>query len=419
MLNITFCSFPDFSGNAKYLYDYMQKKYNKKMNFTWVIKDKKLCSKLQKKGINAVEDESIEMKKAMELTDAFFTTHANLTDYKRQNAKTLYVELWHGVSPKCMGFLIQDLSNDDNNWLNKIIKKIDYFIVPSKFWVPIFAARFNILPKKILPLGFPLFDGIIKAKGKDNLSQILNEDIDKYQKIIYYMPTARSGESRLEKVKVNLDNVFNIKKYQEKILTKYLEENNYLLCIKYHPSEKLNFKRINHSNIKYIEESCLKKYQLDTNAILNASDLLITDYSSLGLHYLMLEKPVIYLGTDLEDFNNTRGILFGNFQFWANHNLAVDIKTLLEKIEFNLNQKENQLLKDQKELLFGVAKDGGCAKICDFFFDDEANLKTNLEYTYILEEELKQKNEQLESELKTIKASKGYKILEKIRKIFH
>lgn len=36
-LNITFCSFPDFSGNAKALYEYMLSKNNKNFNFVWIV----------------------------------------------------------------------------------------------------------------------------------------------------------------------------------------------------------------------------------------------------------------------------------------------------------------------------------------------------------------------------------------------
>ena len=36
-LNITFCSFPDFGGNAKALYEYMNKRYKDNMNYIWIV----------------------------------------------------------------------------------------------------------------------------------------------------------------------------------------------------------------------------------------------------------------------------------------------------------------------------------------------------------------------------------------------
>lgn len=59
-LNITFCSFPDFSGNAKALYEYMVRTYNDKMNFTWIVYNQNSIDRLKSKGINAILIETIK-----------------------------------------------------------------------------------------------------------------------------------------------------------------------------------------------------------------------------------------------------------------------------------------------------------------------------------------------------------------------
>lgn len=423
-LNVVFCSFPDFAGNSRSLYDYMSKKYNDKMNLYWVIRDEKLYQKLKEKNIKVVKDETKEMYDLMDNIDVFFTTHANLTDYKKQNSKALYIELWHGVSPKCVGYLINNMSESDELWMKKMTRKIDYFVVPSKFWVPIFSARFNVLPERVLPLGFPLFDNILKANGKKNLEKVLKIDTSSYKKIIYYMPTVRSGANRDENVVINVTNAFNIKKYSEKQLKDYLEKNNYLLCIKHHPSEKIKFNHIECKNIKYITEDIMRKYKIDTNMILNAADLLITDYSSLGLHYLMLEKPVIYLKRDLKEFTDTRGILFDNFEFWTGDNIATDIDTLINKIDENLTNPDLDSIKKKKILLFGDKKDGGCKDICNYIFNEDGGLKVQ---SFINEEErlleennkLKHQSEEYFLELQSIKYSRSYRFIQKIKKIIN
>ena len=424
-INAAFCSYPDYSGNAKALYDYMQKKY-KNINCMWVVKNHDIYEKLRDDGINVVIEKTDEMKEQMKITDVIFTTHANLTEYKEQNSHTLYVELWHGVSPKCIGYLINDISENDQEWLKKATKKIDYFIVPSKFWVPIFSARFNTLAKRVLPLGFPLFDNILKSNGTENLEKVLNINVTKYKKIIYYMPTVKAGNSRVEKIQVNQNNVFNIQAYEEEELIDYLSKNNYLLCVKYHPSEKLKFNMIDSENIKYINEDNLKKHKLDTYAILNAADILITDYSSLGLLYLILERPVIYLANDLKEFNDTRGILFGNFKFWTENKIAIDLESLIEKIESNIDSFDIDKIKTKKDLLFGNLSDGGCKEICEFFFTNDGLKEENIEYNYCLNSYLEEKNAKLEvenqelkEEIKQITSSKGYKIVENIKKIIN
>lgn len=415
MLNIAFHSFPDFSSNARALYEYMSSKYKNKMHFVWIIENQELAEKLKKQGIDVLQKDSSLMEERLKTIDVFFTTHASLTDYKKQNSNTLYVELWHGVSPKNVGFLINNINKNDYDWLNKIKKKIDYFIVPSEFWVPIFSARFNVLPTKILPLGFPMIDNILKSNGKKNLSKVLGCDLSKYKKIIYYMPTARIAFGREKNVLVNTSNSLNLEKYDEKELIDYLEENKYLLCIKYHPSEKMILPKTSNSYIKYIDQERMEKYNLDTNMILNAADLMISDYSSVGLLFLMLNKPVIYLTNDLKDFSVSRGILFDNFDFWT---VGDDVKTLKEFIQLlTVRLKENdKAFSSQRKLLFGTLRDGGCANIVNYFFDENGNLKDNLVYTYDENLEVLEENKRLKEELKIIKSIKENKRLKWLRR---
>ena len=40
---------------------------------------------------------------------------------------------------------------------------------------------------------------------------------------------------------------------------------------------------------------------------LNAADLLITDYSSVYFDYLLLDRPLIFVPVDLEEYIETRG----------------------------------------------------------------------------------------------------------------
>ena len=417
MLTIAFQSFPDFSSNARALFQYMYKKYDNKMKFIWVINDDGIRNKITSKNVEIINVNSDNLDKKLSNVDVFFTTHANLTDYKNQNSHTLYVELWHGVSPKNVGFLINNMNESDYSWLNKIRKKIDYFVVPSDFWVPIFSARFNCLPEKVLPLGFPMLDNIVNASGKENLSKVLECDTSKYNKIIYYMPTARLGFGRNEDVSTNLKNSLNLKPYREKDLVNYLDKNNYLLCIKYHPSEELKFNQEDSKYIKYINQDMLQKYNFDTNMILNAADIMISDYSSLGLLFLILDKPVLYFSSDVNDFSNSRGILFNDFNFWTNNDTIDTIDEFKEKVSRELNTSNIESVRKRKNLFFGNLKDGGCSNIVDYFFDKDGNLKSNIKYTYDENYVLKQENLKLKEELDNIYNSKGYKFLEKIRKL--
>ena len=424
-LNLTFCSFPDFSSNAKPLYEYMKKRYKDTMNLVWIVRTDEMYEKLKEKNIEVYKLGTAEYYKYVKKTDVFFTTHADITGEKTD--KSLYVELWHGVGLKPIGFLANNTSDSDMAWYNDIKRKIDYFIVPSSFWKVIFSSLFKVEPNRILDIAYPKLDYFVKCDGKTNLNKILNIDVEQFKKIIYYMPTFKNGCGRKES-KLNVSNIFNFENYDEKVLLNYLESKGYLLCIKHHPSEEATIKKIEHPNIKYLDDTLLLENQITINEILNAADLLITDYSSIGVEFTFLEKPVIYLGNQLETYRKNRGIIFDNFEFWTDDNISNNIEELIKNIDDCINSK---IFNKKRNLWFGNLKDGGCKQLCEFLFDKNGQINKHVKYykdpELELEKKLNQKNLELENknrelelkntELQKIVNSKGWKYLEKIRKI--
>ena len=439
-LNIAFCSFPDFSSNAKALYDYMKKVYNNDMNLIWAVNTDQALLNLREQNIEAYKIGTDDYFEKMKDIDVFFTTHANITGEK--NEHSLYIELWHGIGPKKSGFLSDNISDKDAWWYGNIRKKIDYYIVPSDFWRSIFSTMFNVKFSRVLALGYPKFDNFLNNNSKKFLEKILNIKIENYNKVIYYMPTFRLGCDRKQESKININNIFNIKEYDEKILTNFLEKNKILLCIKKHPSESLsiNFKETN--NIRVIKENQLSENNFTINDILNAAELMITDYSSLGVEYTFLRKPVVYLNNDIEEYKKNRGIIFDDIDFWMPGYQANNIETLIKSIENIFSSSysiEGTKLDEMRKLWFGNLQDGGCKQICDYIFD-ENQISKNVNYYHdiedVLENKIKLQENEIEERGKIIDArnarireldqfisniinSKGWKILEKIRKIIY
>ncbi len=439
-VNVLFCSFPDFSSNAKALFEFMRKKYGNKMNLAWACYDEFIYNKLLNDGISVYKIGSSSYFDFVKTVDIFFTTHANVTGDKPD--KAIYVELWHGVSSKHIGFLSDNMSHSDYEWYSELKRKINYFIVPSDFWRVIFSARFNVKYNRTLALGYPKLDFFVSSGAKKKLKKVLGESVNN-KKIIYYMPTFRSGCNREDNSHVNSFNVLNLKKYDEKCLLDYLEKNNYLLCIKKHPSEEHDVVRLDSPFIKVIDEDMLRDSNITINEILDAADLLITDYSSLGLEFVFLDKPVIYLTTDLAEYKLNRGITFGDFDFWTCGFKVDDINGLLKSVDdcFSKDYKYKERMKEKKKLWFGDLKDGGCKAICDYFFDNDKISKSILNTNVFdreesLEKEVIALNEQIDDQnevmkkqeieisvqrekLDSVYSSKGWKILMKVRGVIN
>lgn len=215
-LNITFCSFPDYSGNAKALYEYMEDRFGTQMNYIWVVRNKEIKENLISNNIKTVLLGSKEYFDYVKTTNVFFTTHCDITGDKPKGS--LYIELWHGVGPKSLGFLTKNTTEETLSWFEHIKRTIDYMIVPSPLFATIFSTQFNIKPNRILDIGMPKLDYFVYSDGKKNLSKIIGRDLSKYKKILYYMPTFRKGCGRENESDVNTTNIFNFKKYEEKKL---------------------------------------------------------------------------------------------------------------------------------------------------------------------------------------------------------
>lgn len=429
-LNIIFCSFPDYSGNSKVLYEYMKNRYSNVHNLYWAVESIDVANELTKKGVATVVIGTEEFHECIKNIDLFFTTHANLTGDKFKTKKGIYVELWHGIGPKPVGFLANNMLDDDKKWYSEISEIIDYFVVSSEFWRLVFASQFNLNVDRIKVLGLPILDEIIQADGKSNLTNLLNIDLKKYKKIIMYLPTFRKGCGRKLSVNFNDDTIFNIKGYDDEELVKFLKENNYLLVVKRHPSEELSYKTINNDYIKTIDNNFLTQHLLNVNSILNAADILITDYSSIGTEYTFLDKPTIYISTDLEEYKEERGIILGDYSFWTEDSECESFDKLKELIK----SSDTKRVSKNKKLFYGDLVDGGCSRICDFFFNTDGSLrkeitryknyketKKGLEDEVKIEKEnnlsLEKRNVELQKELCNVYSSKGWKLLEKLRKI--
>lgn len=434
-LNITFCSFPDFAGNAKALYEYMVKRYEDNMNYTWIVYNESTVEILKEKGINSILIGTDEFRKYILKTNVFFTTQGNLDGDKLKAKNSIYVELWHGIGPKPIGFAQENPSKEDVRGYSNISEIVDYFIVPSEFWKVVWGSIFRVEYSRIKSLGMPIFDYFLNSNGKLNLEKILDIDIKKYNKIIMYMPTFRKGFNHND-INNMSGNIFNIKSdYDDKKLNEFLKKNNFLLCIKPHPGELSKTQIVESDYIKLVSEEDMIKNRTSVNEIINAFDLLITDYSSIGTEFVFLDKPVLFNISDIEEYTKNRGLLFGNKDFWFPGPTFETMKSLMKETKKLLSDplyfKEER--DEKKKLWFGNLKSGGCEQICNFLFEN-FNISTNVKKYKSELLDLKKKNsineniikEQINTikkltesdiRLKEIENSRSWKILEKLRKI--
>jgi len=319
---ILFASIPDFSDNAKALFEYManNKVISSKYHLLWTIGKKEMIEKLQQAGIKAYVQKSIMGLCQFFRSKYIIVTHNQYGGFKTDNQ--FLINLWHGMPLKAMGFV--DNLEDKKNLLDlkRGTKVIDILIATSTITKSALIACFLIDPKKVYITGQPRNDKLFSSKSKLNLMKLLQIDISKYNNVILFAPTFRKWGDRTEGM-LRDKNIFNFPDYDNDELCNFLKINKALLLVKLHPIEeslylskfKEQFKQ--EYNVIFISTRMLQENLVDLYDILGAIDILITDYSSIYFDFLLLNRPIIFISTDLEEYSMSRGLILEPYDFWT------------------------------------------------------------------------------------------------------
>lgn len=349
---ILFDSLPDFSDNSKAFYEYL-KNINSDLRLVWVTSDKQLMEKLSSNGIEAYDKHSFSGFYQFFKSKYIFTTNNTYLEFK--SSRQVLVNLWHGMPLKTMGYaedsrnpLLPHRSHDDNYAL----------ISTSNLMKNVLSSCFHVDARKVHVTGQPRNDKIFsREKSLENLSRLINKDllIDKdvkdYPKIVLFTPTWRKWEGKVDG-KSN-HGVMNLDDYHDERFTEFMAENNILFLVKLHPFEEAQYSQIieDKEDMVLITSKMLQDNLLDLYDILGAADILVTDYSSIYFDFLLLDKPIIFIPTDLEEYEQSRGFLFDPYDFWAPGPKALKFTNFLDELtrcigDENYYRKERKLVND-------------------------------------------------------------------------
>lgn len=441
-VNILFSSFPDFSGNPKALYEYILKTYPDKFNLYWVTYNKTAQENLESKNINCMLFKSAKYEDIISKIDVIFDTNGELLTEKRDNQ--LYINMWHGSSPKKKGYLLpkENFAEQDEEYYKQARRKTDFLLVPSEFSKLIFSSVFNMNPQRVLPLGYPRDEYLLKSDGMANLQKLTEVNLKKFNKIIFYLPTFRKGCNRKDSENIFENNILNIESYNETELLDFLEKNNFLLVVKKHPAELNNFNKINSPNVVLLDEEKMKKEDITIYEILNSADLLIADYSSVFVEFLILEKPVLFLHKDIKEYTKNRGLILQETNIWFPGPKVLKINEITQesiKLLSNTDYYKKER-KDFRNIMFNKDISNISKDIFEYFFNlDNFKLKHSpfigieeqqAKEILILEENIKklenqekeknavlEENRKLREEIEMIYNSRSWKLFRIVQRI--
>lgn len=219
--------------------------------------------------------------------------------------KKIFINAWHGTPLKSVFYA--DLNEKENNLksIDSLNKRTNAFIVSSRLEAATITECFLINPKKLVFTGHPRNDCLLNSFNQNSdLSIILGDSLPKYEKIILYCPTYRRNNSTV---------FFPFTDMNWPYFQNFLKNNKLLLLIRGHASN-------DNSKIKFYSDRILNfNFDLceDVNSFLPCVDIMVTDYSSLYIDFLLLDKPCIFIPYDIDSYIQDRGFLYDDYDFWA------------------------------------------------------------------------------------------------------
>ena len=228
------------------------------------------------------------------------------------------INLWHGTPIKSHFFPDKGESKNNLKQIKKLSAKTTFFIVSSKLEAALISICFFIDPRKICYTGHPRNDILIKNKEKIKLNF---ENIPNYKKIILYCPTYRRKDN---------SKFFPFEDFDLNHLKRFLEEHEIIILIRGHVYNNLNKSERQLFSKRIID--CNFDKCNDITTILPEVDILITDYSSIYIDYLILDKPCIFLPYDLKHFSEERGLLLDDYNFWTPGNKVYTYNDFISSI---------------------------------------------------------------------------------------
>lgn len=330
-----------YSDNSRYFYEYLRERKYKKAKLIWITKNKEL---LKRKDIGEIYYNN-SLKGIWYRLRAGVVFYTNgMQDFGELDFSngSYIVALWHGMPLKKIYFASNKFENTKNKLKKKlkIIKNKLYFRCHRNLSIATSIETKDKLERcfslcennEFLISGQPRNDILVKNKLNYKIQDII---IGKYllthKKIITYMPTYRNIEKLKKEQIYRIENLIKNSR-----LKRILEENNSILIIKLHYLMKVNLEESN-ERIILLEDSQIEC----TQKLLKVTDILITDYSSVFIDFVLQEeKNTIFYGYDSKEYlEEDETGLFYDYDKLLKDYLVKEEKILLDKITEVFNNK--------------------------------------------------------------------------------
>jgi CDP-glycerol glycerophosphotransferase len=284
-----------FNYNARYLFLYVLEHEPDICPVYVMNDDTKRAQMAERYGAEHVTDSVSEEGIRRILGAGVWFTSAGLPVYGTGLSNGRFIiNLWHGIPLKRIALLESKVSAFKRLYFRYIFSdNYTHVLATSKELAPIMEHSFGVSKDKIRIWGQPRCDCLWEEQDDLRARWGLGEN----EKLILYAPTFRDHEP------VRL---FPFEDYDKETLEAFLQKEHLTIALRTHIQETADIGAYIGGRVRLFNEEEAE----DVMEYLNRFDVLITDYSSIYLDFLLLGRPLVFLAYDRESYVQQRGFLF-------------------------------------------------------------------------------------------------------------
>lgn len=288
-----------YFDNSRYLFEYMREKND--FNSILFTPHKSLYHELNEKFPGEVvyawslKGFFLFLKSKNTIISYGISSAAFMPYYLHEKCKNI-IYLGHGTPMKKMGLQTPVWRKYGKK---KQLQTYSYMAGSSPLEQIIHAAGFDISMDNVWVSGLPRNDYLLQDVNLDPSLLVANPFLDR--KIILYAPTWREEGHKTH--------FFPFDDFNADQLSKFLEKEDAYILVRGH-KEDIKRDSVEKTHDFFSIDRVIKADQdrfPDVYQLLPFVDILITDYSSLWIDYLLLDRPIVFLPYDLEEYKQYKG----------------------------------------------------------------------------------------------------------------
>jgi len=239
------------------------------------------------------------------------------------------INLWHGIPLKRIGYASLDQQTRSSAIAHEHSQCKAVISSSSIDTLAMAAAFYPLTYNDIWPTGLPRNDFILRAFEK--LPQDLQQESERLQialqgkKLVVFMPTFRNGQGKA---------CYHFSASELQVLAKFLIENNAVLGVREHMADRSGSYTAQLSELPMISLAATE--YPNPEMLYRAASLLITDYSSCFIDFMLTDKPMISFAYDLDHYAEVERGLFYELEHVFPGPVCRDFTALEQALENSL-----------------------------------------------------------------------------------